>query len=361
MLILQKLSEKLESRWLFSADGAAGGGAAPSGASGGSSPAPSGPGSSSSTPATPSTPSATPSAPSPSPAGGGPLKTPPKNVASTTKEALDEPDYDVFFGGSPRAPTPDGRPPSPVEVLTAPPGSQPPAAPQSVVEAVVPPQVPVEPQPTAPVATPPVAGQETAPQAPQQPQLDHGDPMVLASEMRRLEPEMMQHVAQNVFALSPEEVEKINQGDPASIVPTLMARAFIKSQQNTLELMGRLLPQMLQKHAEQTRRHSANEEKFYSRWKQIDKSKHGDLVMKYAGVYRQMHPQASLEQMVEDLGPMIMMAARIVPGATPPNGNNGAAVVPPTPAPGFVPALGGPAGVATAVEANPWDVLAPRG
>ena len=61
------------------------------------------------------------------------------------------------------------------------------------------------------------------------------------------------------------------------------------------------------------RQNDQNADKFYERWPMIKKSEHSELVNKYGVVYRQMHPSASLEQMIEDLGPMVMMAGRIAP------------------------------------------------
>ncbi len=103
--------------------------------------------------------------------------------------------------------------------------------------------------------------------------------------------------------------------------------------------------------------------KFYERWPQIDKSKHGSVVDRMAQTYRRENPQATLEQMVEELGPYIMMAAKIPnqPGAAP-NGNPQAhpasSPMRPTgnrpPASPFVPAVGGAASPPQATEENPW-------
>jgi len=84
-------------------------------------------------------------------------------------------------------------------------------------------------------------------------------------------------------------------------------------------------------------------------------------VLKYAAVYRQMHPNASLEQMVEDLGPMIMMAQKIVPNSTAkgqparqaPAGANGRS---PQPSP-FVPAGAGTTAAPRHVEVEPWEAM----
>src|SRR5262245_2202223 len=185
-----------------------------------------------------------------------------QNVSSTREGSAEEPiDFDLFFGtpqplsASERVVAGEGVPPGQQGITTQEPGQQPPAAPQSVVEAYVPPEVgQVAPQGAQ---QPPTQQSGVAPQQPSMAQQmpDYNNPGVLAMEMSRREPEMTQHVAQSVFALSPQDVEAL-QNDPASVVPLLMARAFVKSQQNTLQLLARLMPAQLAKHTVDMRRHA---------------------------------------------------------------------------------------------------------
>lgn len=362
---MDKMWIEFRNRFVCFADGDSGGGGVPSstpsgGAVGGGS---TGSGESA---------SPAPTSPSGRSAGPGRISTPKPvqhNVSSTREGSADEAiDFDLFFG----TPQPlslsekavAGEQVQPVQsgVQTQPTAVQPPGQQQVVPEAQIPQEVGQQPQTgQQPQAQERGGAPQQQPDAPRMP--DYNNPAVLAMEMRRLEPEMMQHVANTVFALSPQDVEAL-QTDPASIVPHLMSRAFIRSQQNTLELMARLLPAQLAKHTADLRRHSANEDKFYSRWKEIDKGRYGDIVMKYAAVYRQMNPHTPLDQMIEDLGPLIMMAARIVPQHMRQGGGNGQHGNPlpsgARPAPAFVPALGGPSGAASQQEASPWDVLDPN-
>jgi hypothetical protein len=178
--------------------------------------------------------------------------------------------------------------------------------------------------------------------------------------LAQYEAQAMDLVANQLFQLSPDEKEALEQ-DVIGTVPKLLAKVFVKSQQNVLTQLGRMIPVMMQRHLEAVQRNVGNEKKFYSRWPDIKSDKHGDSVRKYAAVYRQMHPQASLEQMIEDLGPMIMMANKIVPsvgapaasGGQPRGAPNGRS---PQPSP-FVPAGAGPVAASRPVEMQAWEAI----
>jgi len=147
-----------------------------------------------------------------------------------------------------------------------------------------------------------------------------------------------------------------------------LARGYIESQYNLMRQLSQVVPAMIAKQTSITQRVQESEGRFYDRWKDagIEKSKHAELVAKYAKVYRQANPQATREQMIEDLGPMVIMAGKIQPSAPPTGGRgNGSrapagATRPPQPPP-FVPAIGSaPAGNATASEADePWMIADP--
>jgi hypothetical protein len=236
-------------------------------------------------------------------------------------------------------------------------------------EPVVPPQVAQPVPPTAP--TPPAEGavprtpEAATPQARPQAALDRYDPGQLASHLASNEAQALQYVADNVFKLTPEEVEAL-ETNVVETVPKLLAKVFVKSQQNVLAQLASMVPVMIQRQTVAIQKNAEGADKFYQRWPMIDRAQHHDLVMRYGAVYRQMHPDAELPQMIEDLGPMVMMAARIAPSvpAQSPTGQpanpaaqraaNGRS---PPPSP-FVPAGSvGPAASATAPELSPWEAM----
>lgn len=344
----------MTNRWLFSTRMClapdTGGGAAPSsGPSGGASPS-SGSVSSGTTPASPA--SSSPASP-PIP-GGGDMQ------PASPSEAGEAPDIDfgALFGDGPLTAPPDlgGEAPAaavpPAQPTTAPPVAAAPAPAQT--------QPPVGSE-----TTPPPSGvsDRGSPQAGEAPALDPYDPTMLAEHLSKSEPQAIQFVAEQMFKLSPAEIEAVEQ-DVIGTIPMLLAKVFVKSQQNVLQQLGRMIPVMVQRHTQAMARNSQGEDQFYAAWPQIDKATHKGLVDRYATVYRQMHPQATLDQLIADLGPMIMMAARIPPGnaAAGPPARRPAAPAgngrPPPPSP-FVPAGGqaGPVAQSKASELEPWEAM----
>jgi len=175
----------------------------------------------------------------------------------------------------------------------------------------------------------------------------------------------IQHVAQNVFALSPEDTQAL-QVDAVQALPNILAKGFVKSQQNMLEQMGRLVPQMIHRHIQAVTSNARHEQSFFGRWKGfLNPTDHGDTMRRLAVQYRQNHPNVTTTQMIEDLGPLVMMVARVNPsqvvaqqqnggGARPGVAVNGAGR-PPQPSP-FAPAVGG-GSVASSehAELTPWE------
>jgi hypothetical protein len=158
---------------------------------------------------------------------------------------------------------------------------------------------------------------------------------------------MIEQVAKNLFQISPQEMEEL-ETDIGAAVPKLLAKTFVKVQHNFLSQMARLIPGMVQNVSQAQQRNAENERKFLSAWPAL-KEEHLPTVRNLAVQYRQMHPQASFDQMVADLGPIAMMQLRINPTAVAP------APAPSQPQP-FVPAQPGPAAIVTQMDDDPWGL-----
>lgn len=319
-------------------------------------------------PDAPTTPSSAPSSTTPSaPAssadvsGASPASTPastpetPSSPTPASTEAGTGVDFDLFFGDSPDERTEPSPAPGPSP-------SEPPKAEET------PPKAPAQVAPAGTEAPKPAATPETATSAPTEPsqaaapELDPYDPGALANHLNQNEAQVVQHLAENQFKLSAEDIEAL-ESNTAAFVPTLLARTFVKAQQNMLMQMGRLMPVMMQKQTQMLQRNTENETKFYSRWPDIKKDQHGDLVRQYAVVYRQMNPTKTLQEMIEAVGPMVMMSANITPsapGAPPkaaspmaPAGNGRPQPSPFTPAA----AVAGGASPTTAPQLAPYEAM----
>lgn len=258
----------------------------------------------------------------------------------------------------------DGSPtpaPSALEPAAAPAASPVPATPQPPAGAE-PPKPAVEPV----VAATQVALASPSPQdgaTPQVPHLDPSDPVSIAHHLATNEQAAIDALATSMFKLTPEEVEAL-ETDTVGTIPKLLAKGYVKAQHTMLSQLGRLIPQMIQRHTAVVVRNNENKGKFFSRWPDLKPDLHGALVDKYGATYRAMHPQATMEQMIEDLGPMVMMAAKVVPSVAPaasatpaapmaPVGANGR---PPQPSP-FVPAVGGGGAPSPGEEPEAWAAM----
>lgn len=220
----------------------------------------------------------------------------------------------------------------------------------------------VEVKPAAPVA--PAAPAPTEATSAPVAQLDPYDPSDLVRRLTENEAAAIEHVASTMFKLSPEEIEAL-ESDTVGTVPKLFAKAFVRTQQNVLQQIARLVPTMIMRQQAVMVRHAENEGKFYERWKDLKAETHGKLVNQYAAVYRQMNPTATLEQMVEAVGPMVLMAAGVQPTVHP-QGSTQPPSVPVNPmastrplAQPFQPAgpVAGGASQPIAVEANPVEIM----
>lgn len=352
---------------LFAPDSPSPGGASNSGGDSGSSSG-SGGGASSSPSSAPSGDSthgasANPVSPSASPtAASGAAPTPPSGLPSPTPAAppstvgedffdfsglggSDDTDDDFESTPSPKPPTQGEPPKPPTQQQTPPQQAQTPAAQEQ------------QPQPTQQQQPTPTGQQEAAPRTP-----TPAEPQRIAESLLQNSDALIQHLAESEFKLSPEDVEALETDAPKHI-PTLLARAFFKTQVNMYQQLSRVIPAMVQQMQTVQQRNGANEGKFYAKWPDLKPELHGPIVRRYATVYRQANPQATLDQMIEDLGPMVMMAAKVQPSQqaqpgngvqTPPPAMRPVSRVPSSP---FRPAVGGASAPQPSADDNPWAGL----
>jgi hypothetical protein len=195
----------------------------------------------------------------------------------------------------------------------------------------------------------------------QQPQFPtHAEPAKIAAALLgNIEP-LVEHLATTPeFRLSEADIEAINT-DVGSAIPKLMARTFVRAQAAAMSQMENVIPAIMQRYMTVERARQSSENAFYGRWPDLNPGAHGTLVNRFAATYRRMNPQATKEQMIEDLGPMVMMAAKVAPsalrpangGVAPQNGAPARRLPPPSP---FMPAMGGSAAPPAASNPDPWE------
>lgn len=309
------------------------------------------------TTSTPGSGTSSPTAPASSPSGSPGSASPGASSSSASDGAPSTPDFDFtsIFEAPSDTPLPPvvvpAQPGPPVDPLKVAPAAAPaaPAAAQS------------QPPAAQPAAAPPASGQQAPAQQPaaaSSPLFDPADPISLARALSENESAAIEHVAQTMFQLSPEDIGAL-EADVAGTVPKLLAKVVVKTNQQMLAQLGRIVPIMIGRHQEMVQRHTLNEGQFYKAWTQLDPAKHGTLVRELGAQYRRMNPDASLEKMIQDLGPFVLMraglpltGAALTPQAQP-------AAQPSQPA-AFVPAGPGAVGHQTAAEPGTYDFLGQR-
>ena len=234
------------------------------------------------------------------------------------------------------------------------------------------PVAPVIPPVVPPVVTPPAGAQAPAavappaaqPQAPQQPTpteqpgearpLTAADPMGIAAGLEANRDAIITHLAQTKFGLSESDIKDLDT-DVTVAVPKLLARVFLESQMSMQKFLAQAVPGMLQKYNKVTSANDSAEKKFFAAHKGLDQNnpQHRDAVVRMATVYRQANPNIPLDQLIQEVGPMVMTVLKI--GAAPPARSAAAAPRGGTP---FTPAVNGGGGLSpTSEPVNEWAGL----
>ena len=162
------------------------------------------------------------------------------------------------------------------------------------------PQTPVQAveQESAPVQEAPQAAPETAP-APQ-----------MTEEQRVELRNQAQSELQQRYRFSEEEAERLRDS-PEEVLPQLAANLYLDVYE---QVMGNLLQQLpaVVHRVSQVQSHQAKgEEAFFSRWKSLNTPEGRQKVVQMGQVYRQMNPNVSLEQFIEDVGLQASVALRL--------------------------------------------------
>lgn len=211
--------------------------------------------------------------------------------------------------------------------------------------AAQPAQTQTPPQPA--VTAPPPSQQTTPPQpAPQPeataqptPQQPADGPEAFLSQVNANREALIDSMAKSPqFQLSEAEAAAFEE-DPIGFLPRYTAKMFMTTYTAAVSKALEMVPHLVQRHLDATKANTSAEDTFYGAWKQIDRVKHADTVNRFALAYRQLNPQATQEQLIQDVGTMVV--TRLGLGAAPANGAPPARTLQPPP---FRPAGGAPRG-----------------
>ena len=186
-------------------------------------------------------------------------------------------------------------------------------------------QAPEQPQAVAPE-------QAQQPQPETQPEQPQGPSQEEIAQMRG----QIHESLKNVYALSDEDAEAMLT-DPQSVIPNLAANLHMtvmadvhQAIRRTVEQVTQQLPQTIQQTTQQQQESEKILNDFYGQWPEL-KGKE-DVVTQAAAMYRQMNPDAPLEQAMNDIGRQMYVLLNIpLPGQAPAQ-QQAASAVPPAPA-----------------------------
>lgn len=117
-------------------------------------------------------------------------------------------------------------------------------------------------------------------------------------------------LAKHHYKLSEEDMAQIDAA-PQEVLPRMMARVYMDAVSAAITQVLNYLPQTMRQVNEQERINSESENSFFGKWPAL--KEHKDSVLKIGQVYRQMNPQASAEQFINEVGAAAMVSLRLDP------------------------------------------------
>jgi len=211
-------------------------------------------------------------------------------------------------------------------------------------------------EPKAPEAPPAQPAAAAPPKEPEQPKPQKTREQV-AEEHRQwreqAESKLSQYMSQR---LTPEEVEELRM-EPEKVLPKFVARTYLDVYEAMIEDVQSRIPHVVGQMQVQQMQAAAAEQAFYSAWPSLAKPEYRDVVTRTVIAYRQLNPQASFDQVVQEAGTMASVALRLPVAGTPAKAEDPPAEEPQRPAmsPAAPSARGAPP---KAKSSNPFVLMA---
>lgn len=246
-----------------------------------------------------------------------------------------------------------------VEIPAAP--SQPVPEPVPPVQPTTPPAQPVPPKPQEPQTPATATAQPSGEGAPEGRPLTASDPWRIAEGLEANRDAVITHLAQAKFALSEDDIKDLDT-DVTVAVPKLLARVFLESQVSMQKFLAQAVPGMVKQFNAVSSANEGAEKKFFDTHKalNINDPQHRAAAVRIATVYRQANPGIPLDQLIAEVGPMVMATLRVSATPTQAGQRVGGTPTPPMPRGGtpFMPAVNGGGGLSpTSEPGNPWEGL----
>lgn len=112
------------------------------------------------------------------------------------------------------------------------------------------------------------------------------------------------------FKLSEEQSTKLLT-KPEEVLPGILADMYLDVYDSVMRGMAQQMPSMVQSVQYDAQAREEGKKIFYDAWPKLDPVKHGEVVGRYAAMYSQMHPNATPEEIIRDVGAQVMFALKI--------------------------------------------------
>ena len=199
---------------------------------------------------------------------------------------------------------------------------------EPTVEPDAEPPAPTEPVATPPVETPPVVPEEQPPATPPEPTVTPPtEEETQAAHKLQMDDTITALTAR--FQISEEESLQLVT-EPGKVFPKLQARMFADMWEHMTAMIRQNLPAAIEYHTQAREVQNKEVDSFFARWPKLNRAEHGATVAKVSGVFNQLNPNATEEDILNHVGMQTMMLHGIAPDMIP---------APPTETPSATPPL----------------------
>ena len=207
---------------------------------------------------------------------------------------------------------------------------------EPAVEPVVEPPAPTEEPVTPPVTPPEPVPVETPPAVEPVPPVTPPSEDEVKAENQKKYDDTVTALTER-FSITEEEALQLVT-EPAKVFPQLQARMFADMWEHMTAYVRQNLPAAIDQHTQVREVQQEQVNMFFDRFPKLNKKEHGATVAKVSGVFNQLNPNATEEEILNHVGIQTMMLHGIAPDMIPAKPNGDLPAVPETPVTPHVPA-----------------------
>lgn len=197
---------------------------------------------------------------------------------------------------------------------------------QDLEEPVVPPAPPAEDEPTPPVETPAVETPAVTPETPATPPAETPPvvqpeeppvvtptvtPEATEAEVKVQHEKFMDDLATHYSLTDAEATQMVTA--PEVVLPKMLARVFVDVQKSVLATVRTHLPDAIRQNAQLSQARESKASTFFDAWPKLNKAAHGTDIATAVKIYAALHPKATDEDLIRDVGMQVMMKHKLTP------------------------------------------------